>query len=141
MSSTPVISAQNTASDILRMLLSELDVNRSDALATAVFKASTSPRWHLQNNEEALDILWTGIRESEDLTDFIIRGTSLFLMHESTVSELITTVSDSLGWVASAAIVDSAITDRSGTPQWFEAVFTQSPWLLFLYMLSTIRHV
>jgi hypothetical protein len=137
----PVISAQNTISDILRMLLSELDLSRSDALAVAVFKASTGPRWHLQNTAEDLDILWAGIRGSEDLTDFVIRGTSLFLMYEGNVDKLIETVSAGLGWVSSAAIVDSAITDRSGTKQWFEAVFKQSPWLLFLYMLSTIRHV
>lgn len=137
--------AQLAVEDIYNLLLSELEETKRDTLAVDTFNISKSPRWPFVNSEDSLDEIWKNIRDNELLTDFIIRGTSLFILkigyNDSEYNRLIDQCATSVSWVSETTIIDDAITERCGNKPWFGAVFKQAHWLLFLFILSTIRQV
>lgn len=143
--SSILLLAQQAVEDVYNLLLSELEASKRDQLTIDIFNVSTSPRWPFINNEDSLDEIWKTIRENEPLTDFVIRGTSLFILkvghHDTEYSRLIDQCATSVSWVAETTIIDEAITERCGNKTWFGAVFKQAHWLLFLFILSTIRQI
>lgn len=116
-----------------------------DALNASIFKLRRAPRWYLINNDEALDSLWASVREDDAVLDFVMEGTARFLlkasMHQVNFETLISHSAKSLSWVTRSAIVDSSITERAGSYDWFSNVFKEATWVLFLYLLSTVPQV
>jgi hypothetical protein len=136
---------QAVAKEVYLSLISECEEETKQELITSIFKLRRSIRWYLVSNDDALDSIWRTIREDEDVTDFILTGTSLFLLktgygdeaYKSTLSRS----ARSIGWVMHSSIIDSAITERSESSNWFEEVFTQAPWVFFLFVLTTVPQV
>jgi hypothetical protein len=145
MSQTQLQKAQISISSIHSLLISEKSPEAHDELAKALFVVTRGTRWNLLNDETSLDDIWKNVRENELLTDYVLRGTTLFLSEvgyiDGDIDRVIGQVSLGLGWVESSSFVDNTLTERCGDKVWFARVFKCAPWLLFLYLLSTISQV
>lgn len=111
-----------------------------DELNKQILTLRRGTRWHALSSDEQLVELWDGIRKDTELTDYVIACTSYMLLeiNEQDKAKLVTASANSVGWISDASIIDEALTQRAGGVQWFEGVFNQAPWLLYLFILSTI---
>jgi hypothetical protein len=137
--------ALKIVSDTHLLILSEETPGSRDTLAMALFNITHATRWNLLKDEESLDELWKLVRTDELVTDYILRATSIFLCHfgfiEGNMDRVVAQVATGLSWLETTAIVDSALTERSGTQNWFARAFKNAPWMLYLYLLSMMKQV
>jgi hypothetical protein len=145
MPQTQLQIAQISVSLIHQLIISEKSPEARDELAKALFVVTHGTRWNLLNDETSLDDIWKNVRENELLTDYVLRGTTLFLSEvgyiDGDMDRIIGQVSMGLGWVESSSFIDTTLTERCGDKTWFARVFKCAPWLLFLYLMSTISQV
>lgn len=127
------------------VLTAELAAEKLDELNKAILQLRRGTRWNMLNSEELIVELWEYIRSDEILNDFIIDGTSHFILQSGPNSvgygTLVSQCARSLAWLSTTSIVDESITERAGTYEWFHACFEQSPWFLFSYLLSSVTQV
>jgi hypothetical protein len=140
-----LLAALKIVNDTHQLILSEETPDSRDALAKALFNITHATRWNLLKDEESLDELWKLVRTDELVTDYVLRATSIFLVHfgylDGDVDRVVGQVSTGLGWLETTAIVDAALTERCGTQVWFARVFKSAPWMLYLYLLSMLKQV
>jgi hypothetical protein len=113
-------------------------------------------RWSIVSTEDRVIELWNkvmpgvattdgDVMESEDATnqnivDYVLNGVT-FVMLKTPMSadvrdKVITEVAGSIAWTSTSNAIDSALKDRAAEFDFVFKVFSTTPWLLFMFLLS-----
>lgn len=130
-------------------------------LAQLLLKTKKGYRWY-QLNDARVESIWRDLREDGNirLFEYVMEGTSNMLLfakqtgrttapgageEEQTTltgdqawTNFIYHLTASLGWTSEDTAIDSELRGRAPETSWLRRQFSRSPWLAFLYLLSTI---
>jgi hypothetical protein len=122
--------------------LKDLADEKADALSEALFTIRHGWRWYNLTNDAQVELQWAKIRDDELLLDYVLTGTCRFMAmvheHDAAWKQLAQQVVISLSWVSADKFIDQAIKERAPKSEWSNAIWEQTPWLLFLYLNSLL---
>lgn len=113
-------------------------------------------RWSIVSTEDRVIELWNKVMpgvalsdgevvESEDTTnqdivDYVLNGVTFIMlkvpMSDEIKEKVIGDIAKSIAWTSTSNAIDSALKDRAADLDFVFKVFSTTPWLLFMFLLS-----
>lgn len=122
--------------------MGEISATSRDALAVKILDLRRGIRWFQQSVETHIRDIWSDIRKSEDLLDYVMTGTTELLLRGSPTQvekqHLLEDLAESWSWSATGCDIDQTIRERSPAYTFAHQQLTKNQWLIFVYLLQFI---